>query len=306
MLYSNKFIEMKIRNIPFIAIILFAFIGCTVEEKDPNLMVQKEITKNWTFNQVGKNEWLPATVPGTVHTDLIDNEKIEDPFYRMNEHDLQWIDKVDWEYKTTFLVDKTILKKDKIELDFKGLDTYADVFVNGEKVLVTDNMFREWQADVKKVLKVGENELHIIFKSPINEGIKKYDAQGYVIPVSDNDLAFIGKVEDRKKVSIYTRKAGYHFGWDWGPRLVTSGIWRPVILNAWDEAKIENLQIIQNKVSDKKATFTAVFEIDAVKKGMADLSVKNDKIQLATSTVQLKKGVAKYSVDFEIDNPKLW
>jgi len=224
----------------------------------------------------------------------------------MNEHDLQWIDKVDWEYKTTFLVEKTILKKDKIELDFKGLDTYADVFVNGKKVLVTDNMFREWQANVKKVLKVGENELHIIFKSPINEGIKKYDAQGYVIPVSDNDLAFIGKVEDRKKVSIYTRKAGYHFGWDWGPRLVTSGIWRPVILNAWDEAKIENLQIIQNKVSDKKATFTAVFEIDAVKKEMANVSISNDGTQLATSDIQLKKGIAKYKVDFEILNPKLW
>ena len=297
---------MRIRNLQIFILIVLAFFGCTTEVKDPNLMVQKEITENWTFNQVGENEWLPATVPGTVHTDLIANDKIEDPFYRMNEHDLQWIDKVDWEYKTTFLVEKTLLKKDKIELDFKGLDTYADVFINGEKVLESDNMFREWQADVKKILKVGDNELHIIFRSPINEGVKKYDAQGYEIPTSDNDLAIIGKVEGRKKVSIYTRKAGYHFGWDWGPRLVTSGIWRPVILNAWDEAKIENLQIIQNKVTDKKATFTAIFEVDAIKKEMANLSIKNDEIKLATSTVQLKKGVAKYSVDFEINNPKLW
>ncbi len=297
---------MKIKNLQVFTLIVLAFIGCTTEEKDPNLMIQKEITENWIFNQVGGNEWLPAAVPGTVHTDLIANEKIEDPFYRMNEHDLQWIDKVDWEYKTNFVIDKNLLQKDKIELNFKGLDTYADVFVNGEKVLETDNMFREWQADVKKILKVGENELHIIFRSPVNEGVKKYDAQGYEIPVSDNDLAFIGKVEGRKKVSIYTRKAGYHFGWDWGPRLVTSGIWRPVTLNAWDEAKIENLQIIQNIVTNEKATFTAVFEIDATKKGMADLSIKNDNLQLAISSVQLKKGVAKYSVDFEIENPKLW
>jgi len=297
---------MKIKNLQILALIVLAFFGCTTEEKDPNLIIQKEITENWIFNQVGQNEWLPATVPGTVHTDLIANEKIEDPFYRMNEHDLQWIDKVDWEYKTSFVIDKNLLQKDKIELDFIGLDTYADVFINGKKVLETDNMFREWQADVKKILKVGENELHIIFRSPINEGVIKYDAQGYEIPVSDNDLAFIGKVEGRKKVSIYTRKAGYHFGWDWGPRLVTSGIWRPVILNAWDEAKIENLQIIQNKITNKKATFTAVFEIDATKKGMADLTIKNDEIQLANSTIQLKKGVAKYSVDFEIENPKLW
>jgi len=296
---------MKIQSWLIAALMVLAFYGCN-KEKDENLMIQQKIEDNWKFNQVGKNEWLPATVPGTVHTDLLANKKIEDPFYRMNEHNLQWIDKVDWEYKTTFTVDKKILRKERIDLDFKGLDTYADVFVNGKKVLAADNMFREWKVDVKKVLKEGENELHIVFRSPINEGIKKYDAQGYELPVSDNDLAVIGKVEGRKKVSIYTRKAGYHFGWDWGPRLVTSGIWRPVTLLAWDEARIENLQIVQNKVTDEKATFTAVFEIDAAKRGKANLSVVNDGVVLAASAVQLKKGVQKYSVNFEIKNPKLW
>ncbi len=282
-----------------------AFYGCE-KEKNSELLVRQKIDDNWTFNQVGENNWLPATVPGTVHTDLLANKQIEDPFYRLNEHDLQWIDKIDWEYKTTFDVEKNLLQKDKIELDFKGLDTYADVFVNGKKVLVADNMFREWQVDVKDELKVGENELHVILHSPIIEGIKKYDAQGYVIPVSDNDLAFLGKVEGRKKVSVYTRKAGYHFGWDWGPRLVTSGIWRPVILKAWDQANIENLQIVQNQVLDEKATFTAIFEINAVKKSNATLVVSNDGTVLASSPIQLKKGTGKYSVNFEIKNPKLW
>ena len=128
----------------------------------------------------------------------------------------------------------------------------------------------------------------------------------YVIPVSDNDLAEIGQVEGGKKVSVYTRKAGYHFGWDWGPRLVTSGIWRPVYLNAWDEAKIKNLQIVQHEVSDEKATFTAVFEIDAEGKNKATLTVLNDGNQLASQNVQLQKGLNKYSVDFEIENPQLW
>jgi beta-mannosidase len=172
--------------------------------------------------------------------------------------------------------------------------------------LQADNMFREWKADVKDVIKSGENELRIVFRSPITEGIKKYDAQGFVIPVSDNDLAEIGKVEGGKRVSVYTRKAGYHFGWDWGPRLVTSGIWRPVTLRAWDNARIENLQIVQHEVSDDKATFTAVFEVDAVQRGKAILSVKNDATTLATLNVQLKEGLAKYEVDFEIQNPQLW
>ncbi len=286
-------------------LLLFIAVACNVET-DPNLMIQKELNSNWTFNQVGHDDWLPATVPGTVHTDLLDNGKIEDPFYRLNEHDVQWIDKVDWEYKTTFIVGDTLLKRDRVELDFKGLDTYADVMLNGKNVLSANNMFREWKVDVKDFLKEGENELHIVFRSPINEGIKKYDAQGYVLPVSDNDLAKIGQVEGEKQVSIYTRKAGYHFGWDWGPRLVTSGLLRPVYLNAWDEAKIENLQIVQHEVRDEKATFTAVFEIDAADNNKAKLSVINDGMQLATASVDLKEGVQKYSVDFEILNPQLW
>jgi len=297
---------MKIKNRIFIlsSVVLLFFAGC--QEKDPNLMIKKEINENWTFNQVGKNEWLPATVPGTVHTDLIANGKIEDPFYRLNEHDVQWVDKVDWEYKCTFQVGEEFLNRDAVQLDFKGLDTYADVTLNGTEILSADNMFREWKADVKDVLKEGENELHIVFKSPINEGIKKYDANDYVIPVSGNDLAEIGQVEGGKMVSVYTRKAGYHFGWDWGPRLVTSGIWRPIELKAWDEAKIEDLQIVQHEVTDEKATFTAVFEINADGKGKAKLSISTDGNLLASQNVQLQKGVNKYSVDFEIQNPQLW
>jgi beta-mannosidase len=242
----------KLNLIAATAALLFTW-SCQREiTTNPELMVQKEINEGWTFRQAGEAEWLPATVPGTVHTDLMANGIIEDPYYRLNEHDVQWVDKVDWEYKTTFNVDGAFSGKDRMELDFKGLDTYADVFVNGDQVLQADNMFREWKADVKKVLKEGENELRIVLRSPITEGIKKYDAQGYVIPVSDNDLAEIGKVEDGKKVSVYTRKAGYHFGWDWGPRLVTSGIWRPVTLKAWDDARIENLQVVQHEVSDAK------------------------------------------------------
>jgi beta-mannosidase len=158
----------------------------------------------------------------------------------------------------------------------------------------------------KKTLKDGENELLVVFRSPIAEGIKKYDAQGYVIPVSDNDLAEPGQVEDGKKVSIYTRKAGYHFGWDWGPRLVTSGIWRPVFLNAWDEASIENLQIIQHEVSEEKATFTAVFEIDAEDDGRSKPVCIKRWNGSGYFSSRIKKGVAKYNVDFEIASPKLW
>ena len=293
----------KNSTLMYILTLLFLW---SCNEKDPNLMVQKEIKEGWTFSQSGKDDWKPAIVPGTVHTDLMENNEIEDPFYRLNEHHVQWIDKEDWEYKTTFTVSDDILNKDRIELDFKGLDTYASVYLNDEKIIAADNMFREWQADAKNTLKNGDNELRVVLHSPIKIGLEKYDAQGYVIPVSDNDLAEIGNVEGGKKVSIYTRKAGYHFGWDWGPRLVTSGIWRPVYLNAWNEAKIENLQIVQQKVTDEKATFSAVFEIDSEGGKNATLSISNDGNQLASENVKLQEGIHYYSVDFEIENPKLW
>ena len=280
--------------------------GCQKEEKDANLMVQKEINENWQFRQAGETEWMDATVPGTVHTDLMDNDVIDNPYYRLNELDVQWIDKEDWEYKTTFTVDKNMLNRDRVELDFKGLDTYADVFVNGEQILVADNMFREWQVDVKDLLKEGENELRILFKSPIKIGLEKYDANEFVYPGAENDQAERGEVEDGKRVSIYTRKAGYHYGWDWGPRLVTSGIWRPVLLKAWDEARIENLRIVQHEVSDEKATFTAEFEVEAEGNNKATFSVINDGTTLASEKIRLQEGVKIYSLDFEIENPQLW
>ena len=283
---------------------MICLIGC--KQKDPILMVTTEISDGWTFHQAGKQEWLPATVPGCVHTDLLKNGKIEDPFYRLNEHNLQWIDKVNWEYKTLFSVDEATFSRDRIALDFKGLDTYADVFVNGSQVLSADNMFREWMVDVKPQLKTGTNELRILFRSPIAEGLKKYDANSFVIPVSGNDLAEIGQVEGNKMVSVYTRKAGYHFGWDWGPRLVSSGLWRTVYLTAWDDARIANLQLKQNSVSEKEATLTAVFEVDANMAKDATISIENDGLELAKAEVKLNPGTSTYAVDFKIDNPKLW
>ncbi|MGD9929700.1 MAG: glycoside hydrolase family 2 protein [Mangrovibacterium sp.] len=293
-----------IKHLSVILVLAFGMLAC--QPKDPSLMMTREINEGWQFAEDGKGDWLPAAVPGCVHTDLLANEKIEDPFYRLNEHDLQWIDKLNWAYKTNIRVEKELMARDRLALDFKGLDTYADIFMNGEQVTSTDNMFREYLVDVKPFLQEGDNELKIVFRSPIVEGLKKYDAHPFVIPVSDNDLAEIGQVEGGKKVSVYTRKAGYHFGWDWGPRLVTSGIWRPVYLKAWDDARINNLQIVQHEVNEQKANFTAVVEVESEKSGPAIIQIENDGQVLATAQVKLQVGTATYPLDFEIADPKLW
>ncbi|MCU0370567.1 MAG: glycoside hydrolase family 2 protein, partial [Bacteroidales bacterium] len=129
-------------------------------------MIQEELNQRWEFRQAGKTQWLPASVPGTVHTDLLNNNLIEDPYYRLNEKQLQWIDKVDWEYRTLFRVGDEITERNKVELVFEGLDTYTNIFLNGRLLLKTDNMFRTWRIDVTGLIRKGENELLVLLESP--------------------------------------------------------------------------------------------------------------------------------------------
>ena len=102
---------------------------------------------NWEFRACGDEEWLTAVVPGTVHTDLLRNGVIDQPFYGTNEHELQWIDKKDWEYRTGFVLEEAWQTLAVTELVFDGLDTYADVYVNGVHALSADNMFRIWRVE---------------------------------------------------------------------------------------------------------------------------------------------------------------
>ena len=117
----------------------------------------------WNFRKGNDNQWFPAKVPGTVHTDLLANKLIPDPFIGANEKQLQWIENEDWQYQTTFTISKAELKHQNAILHFDGLDTFAEVYLNGTKILSADNMFRTWKVDVKRVLKVGQNKLQITF-----------------------------------------------------------------------------------------------------------------------------------------------
>ena len=114
--------------------------------------VRQHLHDDWQFRQARLNNWYPATVPGTVHTDLMANRIIEDPYFRLNERGVQWVDKEDWIYETHFEADAGLLARERIELVFEGLDTYADVYLNDEKVLAADNMFRRWRTEVKRLL----------------------------------------------------------------------------------------------------------------------------------------------------------
>src|SRR6266404_8558439 len=121
------------------------------------------ISTGWQFREAGKDQWSPASVPGCVHTDLLNNKMIDDPFYRDNEKKLQWIGKTDWEYQTTINLTAEMLERTNLELVFEGLDTYADVFLNDKLLISTDNMFRTWRVDAKLLARPGANSLRIHF-----------------------------------------------------------------------------------------------------------------------------------------------
>lgn len=292
---------MKLLQYAIIFLTIFSIVGCK-----KSIVNETVLNTNWKFKKSGDTQWKKATVPGTVHTDLLANKEIEDPFYRLNEHQLQWIDKTDWEYTTTFNIPKEEFSKSHIELDFLGIDTYSKIYLNDSLILKTENMFRNYSVDIKAIAKEQNNQLRIVLESPIKKGIELYDATPFNIPVSGNDLSEIGKVEGNKKVSIFLRKAGYHFGWDWGPRLVTSGIWRPVILKSWGAFKIDDVFIRQKKL-EEKADLTAQITLNVsneISKSTIEIYLDNQLIK--TEKQQLQSGINTLTTPFSIENPELW
>lgn len=264
---------------------------------------QQLLLNNWSFKASDETQWNPAKVPGTVHSDLLNNGLISDPFYGTNEHDQQWIDKKDWDYQTTITLSDAWRDYSRVELVFDGLDTYADVFVNGEKALSADNMFVAWSSDVKSLLVAGENTVLVRFRSPIQEDLPKLEKLGYTLPAS-NDQSELGGLGDRK-VSVFARKAPYHYGWDWGPRFVTSGIWREVRLVGWSGPRLTDLFIRQDEVGAETAKLTAVAEIEADEAWEGALVVKTDAL-VWEREVQLKPGRQTVELSLEIAKPRLW
>ncbi|USB33646.1 glycoside hydrolase family 2 protein [Paenibacillus sp. YPG26] len=258
---------------------------------------------NWTFRACDEQQWRSAVVPGCVHTDLLRNGLIPDPFYGTNEHDLQWIDKKDWEYQSEFEAGPELLGLTRIDLVFEGLDTYADVYLNEQPILAADNMFRIWKVDVKEQLKPGLNQLRIRFRSPIHEDLPKLEKLGYALP-APNDQSELGGLEN-KRVSIFARKAPYHYGWDWGPRFVTSGIWREVRLEGWSQLQITDLYIRQDEVTAEAAKLTAVAEVNAEANWAGTLRITAGGKQWE-QPVQITAGQSTVSADVELASPDLW
>ncbi len=194
----------------------------------PGQEVHFPLNEGWSFTQAGKEEWRSAEVPGVVQTDLLRHALIPDFMQGSNIDSVQWVENEDWIYRRTLFVADTLLRHEHLDLVFKGLDTFAEVYLNDSLIGKADNMFRTWEWSIRPLLNKGENELKVIFRSPIKEGAKLREAYGIQLPHDS----------DPSGVSPYIRKAAYQFGWDFCPRLVTSGIWKEVELRGWSNDRI--------------------------------------------------------------------
>ncbi|MBN1599333.1 MAG: glycoside hydrolase family 2 protein [Bacteroidales bacterium] len=286
-------------------LIILSLTAC--HKKDKMVNSYMDLTTNWLLKMDGGEEDIVAEVPGTVHTDLLRQDIITSPYYRDNEKELQWIDKENWIYSCRFNINGNQLESQKIFLLFKGIDTYADVFLNDSMILQTNNMFRSWKVDIKHILTKGENTLRVKIYSPIKIGLDKLDEYGIALPAV-NDQSQIGGIGE-KRVSVFTRKAPYHYGWDWGPRFVTMGIWRPVELQFIDAAEITNIFLRQRKVNKEVAEINAEISATAFKDGdykIEILEYGSDKV-IAAKNIKLEEdNTENIELNFKIEDPKLW
>lgn len=259
----------------------------------------------WKVRNASSEIWHEAQVPGNLHLDLMRAHVIDDPFYRLNERGVQWIDKENWMYETYITPTEAELDAENQEIVFKGLDTYADIYLNSQRLVCADNMHREWRCNVKGILKPGKNHLEVYFNSPVRRNIPKFDA----LPYRHNtgpDQSWLGGIFD-KTISPFARTASYEYGWDWGPRLVTFGIWRPVLLETWNGKKISNVWHIQNDVTAQRAKLSSIVEVEA-SEDMPDaiVAVSANGKQLASRATSLKKGMNKVRMDYTMNKPRLW
>ena len=254
--------------------------------------------------------WHPAGVPGSVHTDLLAQGLIGDPHAGAAEAGLQWIGLGDWEYRTHFDVDAATLARRHHALVFEGLDTFAEVWLNGERVLDADNMFRSWRVPVDGRLRAHGNVLRVVLRSPIRRLLPKVRALATPALPGAYPSAF-GDEPNDVQTANYVRKAAYQYGWDWGPRYVTLGIWKPVRLESRDALRLADFHVRQDRIGADAAELAAVFEIDADAAAAVDIALDytapDGKARILPARhVDLVRGHNRIELPLHVAQPRLW
>jgi beta-mannosidase len=262
-----------------------------VSAADPTPAVDTmKIDRGWSLRRIGDSRRIPAAVPGCVHTDLLAAGVIPDPFSGDNHERLRWIEKCRWEYVTDFVPAEEIVARDNIRILFEGIDTFAEIYLNGEHLLSTDNMFRSWSVEAAELINRGRNTLRVVFSPPI-------EASG-----ADTMPRLPGGER------VYIRKAAYQFGWDWAPRILTCGIWRPVYLTGWNRGRIDGVRIVQREINNERALLAVEtsLEIGERRDYQLLISDRSGEVRYRKDAGRLEAGITTVGADIRIEDPRLW
>lgn len=247
----------------------------------------------WSMRTCGEAEWIGANVPGSMYLDLLNAGRMEDPFFRENDHQAVRLSEYDYEYEKRFVLSGEFLEHERLILRFEGLDTLADISLNGIPIASTDNMHRSYEFDVKPFLSKGENVLRIIFRSPLRYIRDKQNEN----PIWSTNGT---------KGFQYLRKAHYMFGWDWGPTLPDMGIWRPVSLIGLSDVRLGEVYVTQqHEVETVKLDIRVDLEYAPSRPVVARmnlLSPEGKSIELQ----QCETGGKVVHFAAEITSPQLW
>lgn len=277
---------MKIRNL-FVVASLLMMLSCG--DKHANPLIQN-LNDSWNVTTDTLEINMQVDVPSVIIADMYEEGLIPHPYYSDVEPSLLWIPQREWVYTLNFDADDNVIKEDVIELVFEGLDTYADVWLNGKHLFYADNMFRTWTCDVEDILKEKDNNIKIKF---------------YPFDKVRDSLIETYPLRFPEKYAVM-RKAAYQNGWDWAPRYMNMGIWQPVYLKAWTRSTMNSASIITTAIQDDKADLCFETHIKADKEHNVTLQVLHNDVKILENDVQLKKGDNNFSFPFEIANPNLW
>jgi len=278
-------------------LLTFAFSACQQVEKQ-NVVVQS-LNQGWTLTGDTLDINMQVDVPSVVQQSLYDNGLIPHPYLGTVENQLLWISDHPWDYTLHFNADKDLLDKEKVELEFEGIDTYAEVKLNGEKLFFADNQFRVWKHEVKDLLKKKDNLLEVHFL--------RYDS---------TQLALYEQHQPRlpEKYAV-SRKAPYQHGWDWAPKYKNVGIWKPVKLMGWNEVRLENAYVTTQTADEEMAELELHLDYEsdreeevevALEVGPSTSSGTSTLLPTESRSLSLSKGRQHIVLPITIDNPQIW
>jgi beta-mannosidase len=234
---------------------------------------------------------LPARVPGCVHTDLMSAGLIPDPYLDTNENDVAWIGRTDWRYATVF--DADTAGHERVDLVCEGLDTVATVSLNGVVVGTSANQHRSYRFDLRPALRDGSNELAVEFTSAYSY------AEAMRTALGDRPGAYAEPYQ-------FIRKMACNFGWDWGPTLVTAGIWRPIGLQAWSTARLDRVRPLVTVEPDGSGRVSVHVDVERSGVGPDVPLIVTARVGMQTTTVKIEAGESSAVVDVVVPDVELW